>query len=100
MQTLKLMNMTVIEDYKKYEYNQWNCVLEYINTSIINFFSLHLKAPFCTSTFASKSLTTFLNVHLSYMYIMYTNASNSTLSYTHVNSYIVWRVQPVGKIIN
>ena len=28
------------------------------------------------------------------MYIMYANASNNTPSYTHVSSYVVWRVHP------
>ena len=30
---------------------------------------------------------------------MYTNASNNTPSYTHVSSYVVWRVHPLGVCI-
>ena len=48
---------------------------------------------------------TFLNAHargkqyqISLMYTMYTNASNNTLFYTHVRSYITWRVHFMGSI--
>ena len=30
------------------------------------------------------------------MYTMYINASNNTPSYTHISSYIIWRVHPSG----
>ena len=32
------------------------------------------------------------------MYTMYTNASNNIPFYTHINSYMVWRVQPSKNI--
>ena len=28
------------------------------------------------------------------MFIMYANASNITQSYTHVSSYMIWRIHP------
>ena len=31
------------------------------------------------------------------MYIVYTNVSNNTPYYTHVNSYMVWRVHPLSE---
>ena len=33
--------------------------------------------------------------YLSLMYVMYANASNNTPFYTHISSYMVWRVQPL-----
>lgn len=37
--------------------------------------------------------------HFSLMCTMYVDASNDTLSYTHVNSYVIRRVQPLGTYI-
>ena len=33
------------------------------------------------------------------MYNMYASASNNTPSYTHVSSYVVWRVHPQGYLV-
>ena len=46
----------------------------------------------CNSLF--KMYTLEKKKHVFLMYSMYVNASNNTPTYTHVSSYMVWRVQP------
>ena len=66
-------------------------------------FSSNLRVPFCESTFTSNYIIASLSVHtkknyLFLMYIMYNKASNNTPYCTHVSSYVIWRVQPLGSI--
>ena len=72
----------------------WMKVTHMLSMSFLNF----------KATFTSRFLISLLNVHtvenlyLSLVYIsMYANASNNIPSYTHVHSYVVWRVHLPGQ---
>jgi hypothetical protein len=102
---LSRSNKKYINFFSCIGYNSWYCDPK---TYVIWMKLAHLMSnllwtsggSFCTFTFSSKFL---INVHtrektiyLPYIFNMYTNASNNTPSYTHISSYVVWRVHPLG----
>ena len=100
MQTLTRRHMVVIEDYdhmKTMDKNvKWMKLTHLLSKMIPN-----LRAPSCASTFTARDLICFLNVHSReklFLSLMYTKTSNYTPSYTHINSYMVWRIHPHNKL--
>ena len=111
MQSLTKMNKVVIDDY--YHMTIMNENMNWMKLTHLSKFSFkpYLKTLLYILHFkilnnllyiytCFKVLISFLNVHTkekqypSLIYTMYTSSSNNIPSYTHISSYVAWRVHP------
>ena len=69
-------------------------------THLLSIFSLNQKVPFLYIYISFNILNSLLNVYLEknntspFCITMYIDSSNESPSYTHISSYVVWRIQP------